>query len=320
MESSVETFQSAGGDASAPSLQTLLQKTSRTFALTIPLLPEPLRTEISVAYLLFRIVDTFEDATRWDGPRRAHTLNEFVRLIEQDGQSTALQEMTEQWLRDPPVDHAGYRELLAATPRVLDWCRALRPAARDQLLTHVARCARGMAEVVLRADGQGSLALVTLQDLRDYCYVVAGIVGEMLTELFILQCPTLNAAGEGLRARAVEFGEALQLVNILKDAGSDATEGRVYLPRQASLAEVFTLARADLRRAVEYTELLRTSGGARGLVAFNALNTRLAIATLHVVRTAKTPGAKLSRPQVVALTAEVMRAVETGAPLFPESP
>ena len=98
-----------------------------------------------------------------------------------------------------------------------------------------------------------------MQDLRDYCYVVAGIVGEMLTELFLLQSPSLKGVAGDLRARAVEFGEALQLVNILKDSQADGAEKRTYLPSEAQLAEVFALARADLRRAIEYTELLRTA-------------------------------------------------------------
>ena len=311
------------GDAPPAGLQPLLQKTSRTFALTIPLLPDPLRTEVGVAYLLFRIIDTFEDATRWSAGQRADALTTFVRLIH-SGDARAAQEMTAQWLREPPVEHAGYLELLAAAPLVLQWCRALRPAARAALERHLIRCAQGMADVVRRSeqtrDGQ-RLQLTTLQDLRAYCYVVAGIVGEMLTELFILQSPSLENVGGELRARAVEFGEGLQLINILKDAGGDATEGRVYLPTEAPIAEVFLLARADLRRAIEYTELLRGAGADRGLVTFNALNTRLAIATLHVLRgTNGAPGGKLSRLQVTGLAADVIRASERGGVLFPEQP
>src|ERR1700712_2271891 len=118
---------------SAPSgLQLLLQKTSRTFALSIPLLPEPLRTEVGVAYLLFRIIDTFEDATRWEGGRRAAALIGFVRLLEADDGRDA-QEMPAGWLREPPLEHDGYLELLAAAPRVLEWDRDLRPAARGQI-------------------------------------------------------------------------------------------------------------------------------------------------------------------------------------------
>jgi farnesyl-diphosphate farnesyltransferase len=176
-----------------------------------------------------------------------------------------------------------------------------------------------MMEVVGRIDGSGALQLQTLQELRDYCYAVAGIVGEMLTELFLLQSPQLKTVAGDLRARAVEFGEALQLVNILKDAQSDGAEQRTYLPRQASLAEVFSLARADLRRAVEYTEMVRAAGGDRGIVAFNALNLRLAIATLHLVRS-QGPGVKLSRVQVAGILAQVTSALGNGGALFPERP
>jgi phytoene/squalene synthetase len=43
-------------------LADLLQRTSRTFGLAIPRLSEPTRTEVTIAYLLFRIADTLEDA------------------------------------------------------------------------------------------------------------------------------------------------------------------------------------------------------------------------------------------------------------------
>jgi farnesyl-diphosphate farnesyltransferase len=299
-------------------LRALLQKTSRTFALTIPLLPEPLQTEVATAYLLFRIIDTFEDATRWDAVRRAKALSLFIQLMQSED-AHELRDMAAQWLDEPPLDHPGYLELLAATPEVIGWHRRLRPAAREQLRLHVARSASGMIGVVERSDANGHLQLQTLQDLRAYCFVVAGIVGEMLTELFMLQSPSLDKVGSELRARAVEFGEALQLVNILKDVRPDAAEGRIYLPREATLPEVFLLARADLRRAAEYTDLLRTSGADRGMVAFNALNTRLAIETLHLLRD-QGPGAKLTRLQVTSLAAQVMNAVETGGVLFPAAP
>jgi farnesyl-diphosphate farnesyltransferase len=317
MEPEVSPF--VGGSGNQPhGLQPLLHKTSRTFALSIPLLPEPLRTQVATAYLLFRIIDTFEDATRWDAARRVKELALVVRLMESDD-AHRLDQMTAQWLVDPPVDNPAYLELLAAAPEVMGWCRLLAPAAREQLRRHLVRSARGMMEIVVRTDAQGSLRLRTMQELRGYCFVVAGIVGEMLTELFILQSPSLNEVAGDLRARAIEFGEALQLVNILKDARSDEVEGRVYLPSQAGMSEVLSLARADLRRATEYTELLRTAKGDRGIVAFNALNLRLAIATLHLVRD-QGPGAKLTRLQVMSLAAQVMNTVETAGILFPETP
>ncbi|HEY4187048.1 MAG TPA: squalene/phytoene synthase family protein [Polyangia bacterium] len=301
-------------EAEKEALQALLQKTSRTFALTIPMLPQPLRTEVGVAYLLFRIIDTFEDATAWVPKKRIAALGDFVRLLDEDGADQAAQ-LVETWTREPPVAHDGYQELLGAIPRVLGWYRQLAAPARAQLHRHVDRSAQGMGRFIERTDERGILRLDTLDDLHDYCYVVAGIVGEMLTELFLLGDARLADVAPALRARAVTFGESLQLVNILKDANSDAVEGRVYLPRQVALAEVFTLARTDLRQATEYIETLRTAGADRGLVAFNALNASLAIATLRLMRD-KGLGTKLTRTQVAGLAAHVVHAIDAGLPLF----
>jgi farnesyl-diphosphate farnesyltransferase len=298
-------------------LQRLLQKTSRTFALTIPLLPEPTRHEVGVSYLLFRIIDTFEDATHWGPDRRREALSEFVCLMEDADPRQAVASAA-RWTRDRPLDHDGYLELLEQTPRVLEWHRSLASDAREQIRRHLIRTAKGMSDFVVRTNGEGVLWLETLEDLRDYCFAVAGIVGQMLTELYLLGNPQLADVAAELRARAVAFGEGLQLVNILKDAQPDAAEGRVYLPRQLTLAEVFMLARNDLVTAVEYTEILRDAQADFGVVAFNALNARLALATLSVLHD-QGLGSKLTRVQLTGLAVDVMRSIEAGASLFPET-
>jgi farnesyl-diphosphate farnesyltransferase len=169
----------------------------------------------------------------------------------------------------------------------------------------------------MRSTGPRGLELETVDDLRDYCYVVAGIVGEMLTELFLLGRPGLAGVAEDLRNRAAHFGEGLQLVNILKDAQPDAAEGRVYLPRRGNTREVVAIAHRDLEAAAQYTELLRGAGAELGLVAFNAFVTKLAVANLQLLRE-KGLGAKLSRLQVAMISAEVTRALGQREPLFAE--
>ena len=62
-------------------LEDLLEKTSRTFALSIPVLPEPTRRQVMIAYLLFRIADTFEDAAQWPPELRIEVLREFQQLL-----------------------------------------------------------------------------------------------------------------------------------------------------------------------------------------------------------------------------------------------
>ena len=128
------------------------------------------------------------------------------------------------------------------------------------------------------------LQLDDVADLQAYCYAVAGIVGEMLTELFLLQDrDELRPAAPALRQDAASFGEALQLVNILKDAASDAVEGRCYLPDAVEVGEVFALARRDLEVAGRYCVRLEQAGAPRGFVAFTCLPVLLAWATLRRV-------------------------------------
>ncbi|HUP23339.1 MAG TPA: squalene/phytoene synthase family protein [Thermoanaerobaculia bacterium] len=286
-----------------PDLHDLLVKTSRTFALSIPLLEEPTREQVTIAYLLFRIADTFEDAAVWSRVERVAALEGFAALVADGGDGDAG-EAVRSWVEARPTAHAGYLELLAATPAVLRAFEGLRASAREPIRRDTVRTALGMAAFVRRADDRGVLRLESLTDLRDYCYVVAGIVGEMLTDLF-LDDPRLDRnAAELLRRRAATFGEALQLVNILRDASDDRREGRTFLPDRVSRDEVFELAREDLRIAEEYTDVLRRHGAPAGTLAFTTLPVRLARATLDAVAE-QGPGAKVPREEVLRMFQEV---------------
>ena len=303
---------SAANDNSAL-LQDLLVKTSRTFALAIPLLPEPTLREVTVAYLLFRIADTFEDASvLWDKPYQQAALFDFVELME-DPSVQRARELSRQWLDRPPSAHEGYLELLTRTPDVIAGHLSLSSAAQEVVAHHTIRTSIGMASVVERAGSDGVLRLGTLADVQDYCYIVAGIVGEMLTDLFVLERGHLEAIADYLRQRDAQFGEGLQLVNILKDSADDAVEGRNYLPAEIDRLEFFNLARSDLQAATEYTLAIQEAGGPDGLVLFTGLPVELAWATLEVVQE-RGPGAKLTRPQVYAIHQRLKKAVRKGKP------
>lgn len=299
-------------------LDDLLEKTSRTFALSIPLLPEPTRREVTIAYLLFRIADTFEDAATWGRQRRIDALEDFVGLLGKSDRART-RALAETWSAGVPIDHDGYQELLAETPFVLDRFFALGDEAREIVRHHTARTSNGMAGFVARTGDDGELRLRDLDDLRDYCYVVAGIVGELCTDLFLLDRPDLDSVAGVLRANARWFGEALQLVNILKDSAFDATEGRSYLPRNLDRAEVLALARRDLGLASAYVAALESAGAERGLIAFNALPVLLAYATLDKVE-AEGPGAKVSRDELWAIVAALEHALDAGRPTIDRGP
>lgn len=295
-------------------LTELLEKTSRTFALAIPLLPEPTRHEVTIAYLLFRIADTFEDGEQWSAPRRMAALEQLALLL-QDPQQRRCVELGRQWSHDAPTANDAYRELLAETETVFGAYRALPPMPRSFLCTHVQRTARGMRDIVRSTGARGQLRLRTLADLRHYCYLVAGIVGEMLTELFLHGRPKLQPVAEYLRSRSQAFGEGLQLVNILKDAEEDAKDGRIYLPDGVTRAEVGALADRDLDRATEYSAALQEMGADRGIIAFTALPVMLGRAALRRIREAGS-GAKVPRNEVMAIYQGLQNSLDAGRPVF----
>jgi farnesyl-diphosphate farnesyltransferase len=278
-----------------PDLDLLLEKTSRTFALSIPLLPEPTRREVTVAYLLFRIADTFEDSSSWPRENRMEALEGFCGLLER-ADAAKDEELAEYWVAEAkrlagywaeemPLTHEGYRELMRDSPYVLHEYAALTLDARRLVREHTVRTALGMS----------------------------GFVGEMLTELFLLERTPLESVGPYLRERSRAFGEGLQLVNILKDSAADVREGRAYIPAGVDRSAVFDLARADLEAATEYTLALQQAGAESGLVAFNALPVRLAWATLDRVER-EGPGAKISREEVWDIVASLERALEADDP------
>jgi farnesyl-diphosphate farnesyltransferase len=296
-------------------LEDLLVKTSRTFALSIPQLEGETRDQVTLGYLLLRIADTLEDAAVWSREQRVEALFRFADLLDETDEETrsAAGALVASWLAEPPSPHEGYLELLEATDEVLSAYRALDPRARSVVGRHVRRTCVGMAHIVRRADREGELRLGGIPELRDYCYVVAGIVGEMLTELFLLGAP-LERVAEALRRRAAAFGEALQLVNILKDAADDAGEGRTFIPTARDRAAAFALARQDLVVAGEYVDHLQQAGAPRGYLGFTGLPVRLAWATLTRVEE-QGPGSKLTRPEVAALVGALHADLDAGRPV-----
>lgn len=290
-----------------PDLEALLVRTSRTFALSIPRLPAPLREQVTVAYLLFRVADTLEDAFRWERTRRLAALDAFAALLRGEADASTL---AASWREAPPCDHAGYLELLEAFPALVEAFSRIEPRAREAIARHALRTAEGMRAFTARADANGGLQLRDLADLRAYCYAVAGIVGELLTELFLLAEP-VEAAAPALRAEAVAFGEGLQLVNIVKDAADDASEGRSFLPPGLQREAVLALARKNLVRARAYVRALQQAGASNGVVAFCALPVALAFSTLDRVER-DGPGAKIDRAAVTTIAASVDAAIAAG--------
>jgi farnesyl-diphosphate farnesyltransferase len=293
----------------------LLQKTSRTFALAIPLLDEPTRRPVSLAYLLMRIVDTFEDAASWPKPRRLEALRRVGSLLREappqwaDG---ALRLVQSAEMEPLPTTHPGYLELLHDAPLVFHAVSELPEPPRSAICTATSTMAAGMARFVAKADDTGRLTLVDLGELQAYCYFAAGVVGQLLTELFLLDAPQLLPASAELRRTMVAFGEGLQLVNILKDAADDTKDGRSFLPASVSRDEVFELARADLVEAGRYVDALQAHDAPRGMLTFTGISLLLAWRTLQALEE-RAP--KLTRAEVGTTLAALCDTIDRRLPV-----
>ena len=274
----------------------LLSRTSRTFGLAIPLLPFPTQRQVSVAYLLFRIADTIEDG---EALSRAEKLAAFDHYHEILAFANRGAEVTPELnLPRPPTENRDYLELIEELPVVIAALQHFPSDAKQTILRSVSRSALGMRRFVESADQDGTVNLTSVSELHEYCYAVAGLVGEMLTELFVQGASWLDGAKSQLLEKAPFFGEGLQLVNILKDADQDQSLGRQFIPPNVSRVQLFELARRNLAIAEEYTMILREADAPSGFTAFTQLPVDLAYQALDCV-SAHGPGAKIPRSEVV---------------------
>lgn len=211
----------------------VLPSVSRTFALNIPLLPPPLDRAVTVAYLLCRIADTLEDEV--PGEASAGLLAELAHLAALpegwEARARRFSGQAEQVLRAQAP--AAQVRLVAGCTQVLEALALLPPAVQQHVAQCVATMAHGMGRMGARgrAGSPSGLGLRDLKELREYCYYVAGTVGELLTRLFMWYSPAVAARRELLEPRAVPFADALQLTNILKDVREDLERGSCWLPR-----------------------------------------------------------------------------------------
>ena len=289
-----------------------LEGVSRTFALCIPLLPPPTDRAVGLAYLWMRVADTFEDTTDAPLADRLAGLDAVSAWMKGDDRAAAVIAQAASALPGLPSTE---RALLDDLPRLASATRRLPDGAHGPVAATCAEMAEGMAAVLRSAPG-GRVALPDLPALRAYCRLVAGIVGEMLTELFLLDRPGLAPAAPTLRRHALAFGEALQLVNILKDATTDARAHRRFVPPTLDRAVLFELARADLREAEAYIDALRGAGAPPGVVAFADVPAQLAAAT-HAQVEAHGPGATVSRAEVERILAGARASLSETRPPCP---
>lgn len=251
----------------------ILQGVSRTFALTIPQLPSSLYKIVSNGYLLCRIADTIEDEPALSWEQKQYFSELFIQVVANTTDSQQFSQALFPLLSDSTI--AAEKELILNTPRIIRLTHSFTASQQKSLLHCVQIMAKGMAEFQRQNDLQG---LENLAEMNQYCYYVAGVVGEMLTELFCDYSHEIAKNRDELQKLAISFGQGLQMTNILKDIWEDRQRGACWLPRdifqqngcdltqlttqhhtiafQTSLLQLIAIATEHLHNALRYILLI----------------------------------------------------------------
>lgn len=260
--------------------QALLQRVSRTFALTIPELPTGLDDVVANAYLLCRIADTIEDNNTLPANKKRAYFDQLNAVLAGTGSAAnfSVELLRVLNTRTPP----GERELIDKLSDVIAIFRQFNSVERSAMC----RCVRIMCEGMDEFGGGRREQVNDIASLERYCYFVAGVVGEMLTDLFCAYSPKIADASTDLSRLGIRFGIGLQLTNILKDFWEDYHRGACWLPKamlspvttveksadydsegrnakptlsNESLTRLIALARGHLRAALDYVLLIPAS-------------------------------------------------------------
>src|SRR6266436_5031095 len=212
-------------------LQTaLLRSVSRSFYLSIRFLPAQLREPIALAYLFARATDSVADTTGISGLVRGETLNMLSDGIQGKASREVVVDLIASFV--PLQANESERRLLESLPDCLAWLEQMEEADRTDIRAVLEKITRGQMLDLQRFDNPQEIrALSTAADLDEYTYLVAGCVGEFWTRLCLRHVRNFASLSEDqMLALGKRYGMALQLINVLRDAGSDLRAGRCYFP------------------------------------------------------------------------------------------
>ena len=208
----------------------ILRSVSRSFYVSIRFLPAQLRDPIGVAYLLARTTDTVADTAQISASVRMETL----KLLSNGIQGTASRDVVTELVASfvPLQKNATERHLLESLPDSIACLEGMEHADRNDIRLVLEKITRGQMLDLQRFDNPQEIrALSTAAELDEYTYLVAGCVGEFWTRLCFRHVRQFSSRTEDeMLALGQRYGMALQLINVLRDAGSDLRAGRCYFP------------------------------------------------------------------------------------------
>ena len=207
----------------------ILPQVSRTFALNINVLHGEFYHAVLCSYLLCRIADTFEDSTVLDNPTKINLLESLSHLVNKDMIQNHDLQAIKKYFQSKKHSHPYYHLIQNCEHVFINYLH-LRQEFRQAISNCVQEMCQGML-TTLQKQSTPRFSIITFKDLDNYCYYVAGTVGQLLTRLFVIHSkhvpPTLQFK---MQSKEVSFGLGLQITNIIKDSYKDYQKGTCYIP------------------------------------------------------------------------------------------
>lgn len=253
-----------------------LYRTSRTFFIPISQLPTGLWEAVTSAYLCMRAIDEIEDHTKLLATDKIYLLNSINHVLQSDRENYESQ---------INMLFRPYSSILPDVTLLLnEWIRLAPPPIAKRILISTATMAEGMAKWVDK-----NWCIHTEEDLDQYTYYVAGLVGLLLSDIWIWHD---NIQTD--RHLAIAFGRGLQAVNIIRNRSEDSERGVNYFPNGWSTEDMFLYAKRNLQLADRYTEAIDHGP----IYNFCKIPLTLAHATLNTLSAGEY---KLTRKEVIQL-------------------
>ena len=210
----------------------ILASVSRSFYLSIRLLPKKLRDPVSLGYLLARASDTIADTTEVAIGLRTENLGLLARGIQGEALGDAIVDLSASLA--PLQTNKSERALIESLQPCLDWLDQSDVLDREEVRAVLEQINRGQIRDLERfRNPKQIVALETAAELEEYTYLVAGSAGEFWTRLCFRHLPKFTERSEDeMLGMAKRYGMGLQLINILRDAGNDLRAGRCYFPNE----------------------------------------------------------------------------------------
>lgn len=252
-------------------VQEHLARVSRSFSLAIRLLEEPLCGWIGTSYLLFRVLDTIEDARGLPVEQRLKLFSFFDEAIVNPTNTESVD--TIKMLASNASLSGGERALVEEFDQLLHIFQKMDPRISKEIASTLNIMSNGMRSFVT----EEGLHLKDLEEVDRYCYFVAGCIGELLTRL-LQNNRNLNLSG--LLPNAVHFGLFLQKINILKDQVEDESFGRQLVPTRTGIRKSL---KNHSDKALEYLLEVRTIS--KSYAMFCGISLFLGLASIPYIET-----------------------------------